>query len=82
MRDDDSWRESRRFFSGPSCVCTLNYLDKNQLAELTSSSTAVLVRGGVLKFTQVVDNDTTVHDVHTYTGAFLFTDDLTSTTFR
>ena len=28
------------------------------------------VRGGVLKFTHVVDNDTTVHDVQTYTVAF------------
>ena len=27
-------------------------------------------RGGVLKFTSVVDNDTTMHDVHTYTVAF------------
>ena len=25
---------------------------------------------GVLKFTHVVDNDTQVHDVHTYTAAF------------
>ena len=30
---------------------------------------AIHVRGGVLKFTSVVDNDTTVHDVHTYTVA-------------
>ena len=27
---------------------------------------AIHVRGGVLKFTSVVDNDTTVHDVHTH----------------
>ena len=28
------------------------------------------MKGAVLKFTHVVDNDTTVHDVHTYTVAF------------
>ena len=31
---------------------------------------AIHVRGGVLKFTHVVENDTTVHDVHAYTVAF------------
>ena len=31
---------------------------------------AIAVRGGVLKFTLVVDSDTTVHDVHTDTVAF------------
>ena len=31
---------------------------------------AIRVRGGVLKSTLVVGNDTTVHDVHTYTVAF------------
>ena len=31
---------------------------------------AITVRGGVLKFTHVVDNDTTLHDVHTDTVAF------------
>ena len=31
---------------------------------------AITVRGRVLKFTLVVDNDTTVHDVHTSTVAF------------
>ena len=30
----------------------------------------VRARGGVLKSTLVVDDDTTVHDVHTYTVAF------------
>ena len=70
-------------FSGPGCVCTFNCLDKNQLPELTSSlisvdpyaiklanlasNDAIFVRGGVLKSTLVVDNDTTVHDVHTHT---------------
>ena len=59
-------------FSGPGCVCTLNCLDKNQLAELTSSlisvdpsafahesciEGAIRARGGVLKSTLVVDND-------------------------
>ena len=60
-------------FSGPGCVCTLNCLDRNQLAELTSSvfdfcdpsafahesciDGAIRVRGGVLKSTLVVDND-------------------------
>ena len=31
---------------------------------------AIRVRGGVLKSTLVVGNDTTVHDVHTYIVAF------------
>ena len=31
---------------------------------------AITVRGGVLKFTHVVDKDTTVHGVHTHTVAF------------
>ena len=65
-------------FSGPGCGCTrldaLNCLDKNQLADVSSLifciRGAVHVRGGVLTSTLVVDNDTTVHDVHTYTVAF------------
>ena len=65
-------------------VHALNCLDRNQLAEVSSLifvdpsafahesciKGAVHVRGGVLKSTLVVDNDTTVHDVHTYTVAF------------
>ena len=66
-------------------VHTLNCLDTNQLAELTSSvpdfffrvwltglasKGAITARGELLKFTLVVDNDTTVHDVHTDTVAF------------
>ena len=58
----------------------LNCLDKNQLVSLLNdafrvsltslaSKGAIIVRGGVLKFTHVVDNDT-VHDVHTCTVAF------------
>ena len=35
MRDDD--REKQTLFSGPGCVCTLNCLDKDQLADVTSS---------------------------------------------
>ena len=32
-----------------------------------ASKIAITMRGGVLKFTLVVDNDTTVHNVHTST---------------
>ena len=71
--------ESRCLFSGPGCVCSLNCSDKNQFAELTSSlisldlsasNGAIFARGGVLKHTLVVDNDTTVHGVHTNAVAF------------
>ena len=66
-------------------VHALNCLDTNQLAEQTSSvldfffrvlltslasTVAITVRGGVLKFTLVADNDTTVHDEQTLTVAF------------
>ena len=58
------------------CVHALNSLDKNQLADVSylifvdlsaiwlanlASKGAIFVRGGVLKSTLVVDNDTTVH---------------------
>ena len=36
----------------------------------TCIKVAIHVRGGVLKFAHVVDNDTTLHDVHTHTVAF------------
>ena len=62
----------------------MNCLDKNQLADVSSLifvdpsafahesciKVAIHVRGGVLKPRLVVDNDTTVHDVHTYAVAF------------
>ena len=61
MRDDD--RQSRLFFfSGPGCVCTrawqVDTVNSSAIL-LTSlaSNGAVHVRGGVLKFTLVVDND-------------------------
>ena len=83
MRDDESWRESRRsfLFPGPGCVCTrawqvdtvncLSFVDLSAIL-LTSlaSNGAVHVRGGVIKCSPVVDNDTTVHAVHIYTVAF------------
>ena len=40
------------------------------LAHESCIKVAIHVRGGVLKLTSVFDNDTTVHDVHTYTVAF------------
>ena len=40
-----------------------------QLANLASKG-AMFVRGGVFKSTLVVDNDRTVHGVHTNTAAF------------
>ena len=67
------------------CVHALNCLDKIQLADASSliladlsailvanlaSKGAIFARGGVLKFRHVVDNDTKVHAVHTYTVAF------------
>ena len=66
------------------CVHALNCLDKDQLTDVSSlilvdpsaiwhanlaSKGAIFERGGVLKSTLVVDNDTTVHGVHTNTVA-------------
>ena len=67
-------------------VDTVNLFDKNQVADVLAEfvcptflrrfaresciKVAIHVRGGVWKFTHVVENDTTVHDVHTYTVAF------------
>ena len=77
----DAWGRT-----GPSCVCTLNCSDKYQLADVLSEcfvekvlprfahepcvEVAITVRGRVLALTLVVDNDTTVHDVHSCTVAF------------
>ena len=81
MREDDGDRADA--FPGPNCVCTLNCLDKDQLAELASSVFdfcgsfanlasygAICARGGVLKFIHVVNNDTSIHAVHACTVAF------------
>ena len=76
MRDDD--RESRDFFR--TCLCvheplgdvsSLIFVNLSaiQLAHLASKG-AIFARGGALKSTLVVDNDTTVHEEHTYTVAF------------
>ena len=53
-------------------TCFLNFSNVSSAFSLTSlaSNGAVHVRGGVIKFRLVVDNDTTVHAVHTYTVAF------------
>ena len=48
-------------------TCFLGFVDPP--ASLASNG-AICARGGVLKFIHVVNNDTTVHDVHTYTVAF------------
>ena len=59
--DDD--RESRSLF-------LMFFMSLPRFSHESCIKVAVQVRGGVFKSTLVVDNDTTVHDVHTCTVAF------------
>ena len=72
MRDDDCWRESRCLFFFRTRLCRYSELFDSSAIWLanTASKGAIFVRGGVIKFRLVVDNDTTMHAAHTHTVAF------------
>ena len=51
-------------------TCFLSFFVERYFRVESCIKVAIHVRGGVLKFTSVVDDDTTVHDVHTNTVSF------------